>query len=165
MAMPGPLLHVLLDTGSKVEAVAARRALAKSGRQLVMGTGSMHTTGQALNGDAVVVGRGPSAIDQDVTGRVWRVASVADLSRLDLSSAGASAPAAVQEKTDEPGSPPPFDEVPLVAGSAMPDVDAMTRVQLIQHAAEQWPGQRRWATMSDVTLRAAVRELSEGVDD
>ena len=35
----------------------------------------------------------------------------------------------------------------------------MTRVELMQYAAQHWPGQQRWAAMKNDELRAAIREL------
>ena len=117
------------------------------------GNAATHTPGQKLYGDALVVGASPRTLDQDVTGEVWHVGSLADLAKFEL--AEAAAPAV------EPSTPPEPEPAPEAEPEAetepADDLDTMNRVDLIQHAAAEWPGQERWANMANDVIKRYIR--------
>lgn len=159
---------ILLPTGSKVEAQEARRALGGlvNTASLRMGTVSMHSPGQALSGDVIVIGAGASTVEQDAIGQVYRVKDMADLPKLARKLAGEKddpEPEPAPKKPPEPEQPAPDSNGAGKAADAEegnPDhLAGMTRVEMIQYAASHWPGQRRWATLSDDNLVAAIRSM------
>jgi hypothetical protein len=155
--------YVLLPVGSRAEFDEARRAFkAHEGRTLIPGAAHAHTPGQRLYGDVVVVGAPPATIEQDAQGRVWRVDRIEDLAGLDFDERPRpnQLEAAVQAPAAEPELPEPEEHAPgpeLEVEPEQDDLDEMDRVKLIQHAAAQWPGQGRWATMSNLDLMAYIR--------
>jgi hypothetical protein len=173
------LVHVFLPTGSKAEAAIASAALRPKGLKLIMASAWGHTPGQTINSDAIFVGKAPRNIEQDIQGRIWVVDDLAGLVNLDVSSEQA-APAAVVPPTSRREVPLPTDEArtleqafaastvrrdveaapePGVAAAQDP-LDAMKRVELIQHAGKTYPGKGHWAAMTNDQIKAKIRELS-----
>ena len=171
MAGQQRVVHVMLPTGSKVETGMARRALERDDVLLVMCTSAGHTPGQVLYGDVVVVGTMPATIEQDTSGKVYHVEDMAGLEGLDTTlvrraRAMARAEDAAEDEKAAAASAPegPAEEAPAPV-AALPSEDepdelaGMSRVEMIQHAAARWPGQRRWATLSNDDLAAAIKDL------
>ena len=186
------VVHVLLPNGLKAEANEARRALAPLNWGLVMGTLGLHSAGQTIPGDVVVVGPMRDTIKADALGKVYQVDTLAGLEGL---AKEILAPSKPKPKKEEPApvsvgtvlevkkaktqteellpaaqndTKTPEPEVPVTVerretGRPLEPVDEferMDRVKRIQYAAGKWPGQRRWATLSDEQLLVAMRELS-----
>lgn len=163
------IVTVLLPRGTKEEASAARAALEKTGWKLVMGTAHSHTPGQSLSGDVVLIGPGPEALDEDVQGKLWKVPNIEALAKLDIKArkvAKEEPPATEQEQLQnmvtrrEVEEPPPPPPAPEPEEEEEDELAGMTRIELMQFAASKWPGERRWSTLNNDALRAAIRELS-----
>ena len=182
--MAKTVTHVMLPSGSRSEVDVARAALKRHGdeRSFSMGAGPGHTAGQTLYGDLVVVGRSlPASREGDATGKVWHVDSVGELAGLEFDDGGGRAePREVPRMAGRPPwnevqpAPTPVPEpVPVMepgyapeVGAPQPepepepepdDLDNLNRVDLIQHAAAEWPGQERWANMANDAIKRYIR--------
>jgi hypothetical protein len=176
------LVHVFLPTGSKTEAAIASAALRPKGLKLIMASARGHTPGQTISGDAIIVGKAPRSIEQDIQGRIWVVDDLASLAHLDVGSeqiaskATAPPPVSRREVASPAGEEQTFEQAlaasmvrrdveaaPEVGAVAAQDsLDVMKRVELIQHAGKTYPGQGHWAAMTNDQIRAKLRELSDG---
>lgn len=150
-------LFVLTQNGTRAEADEAREIFA--GRSLAIGLASGHTPGQRLKGDVVVIGGGALTVEQDATGEVKRYVSMATARAGQKASASAPEPAEAPTEPEDEESPPDEPDAPEEPPDA---TEGMSRVDMIQHAAARWPGQRRWANMGDEELRRVIRELEAG---
>lgn len=146
-------LYVLAPQLSREEAAELRQLFKAEGTTVRVCTAAGHTAGQRLYGDVVVIGTGAPTIEQDAVGEVKRYVSMATL-RAGLDRRKDPEPAAV---VSEPASPDPAR--PPVAPVPDQDPAGMTRQDMMKYAAEHWPGQRRWATLSNEELLAAIKEL------
>jgi hypothetical protein len=176
------LVHMFLPTGSKDEAAIASAALRPKGFKIVMASAWGHTPGQSINSDAIFVGKAPRNIEQDIQGRIWVVDDLAGLVHLDVNPEQVAPTAAAPPPVSRREVPPPageeqaFEQV-LAASMVRRDVeaapevgvavaqdplDAMKRVELIQHAGKTYPGKGHWAAMTNDQIRAKIRELSDG---
>jgi len=160
------IVTVFLPTGSRAEANEARAALERTGWKLCMSTAFNHSAGQAIPGDAILVGRGPVALDADVQGRLWKVDSLEHLKTFDFQAKLPKPEAPKPEPVTAPAAAEPESaeivgrrdlQQALIGGDD--DLEALNRVQLVQLAARKWPGMERWTTMSNDVLRAKIREL------
>lgn len=174
---------VFLPTGSRAEAEVAKRALSAGARFIVMGSVAGHTPGQRLSEDAVVVGNGVDLVRADVLGDVYQVDTMDDLWALGLEWAGrtgdlggpaptrAAEPAQASEAAKPALTAEELDllNTPLIklaratkddpTPDESPDLDDLTRAQLMRYAAEHWPGARNWVRMSAPDLKDTIREL------
>ena len=178
------LVHVFLPTGSKTEAALASAALRPKGFKLIMASARGHTPGQTISGDAIIVGKAPRSLEQDIQGRIWVVDDLASLVHLDAGPgqvapmAAAPPPVSRREVEEAPaqanvgltmeqalaGSTVRRDveAAPEAGAAAAQDLlDTMKRVELIQHAGKTYPGQGHWAAMTNDQIRAKLRELSD----
>jgi hypothetical protein len=157
--MPVQPLIILGHNFSREEAAEIRRFLDERGRSVVLANATAHTPGQDLLGDVVVIGDGAPDAERDCKGTFKRYQSMDAFRQARTKHAGDSPlPAQTVSPQPEPTqeSPPPSQKTPMI------DLDRMTRLALIQYAAQKHPRKRSWATLRDDDIKAALRELEAG---